>query len=65
MCSLEVVDTVTGKFGTIINGTYNNVYFKAFISDLENKMAMIHEIETSGSKSEIKLALIKAGLADF
>lgn len=62
---LKILESISGKFGVIIKGELDGVYFKATCNDLDDGKISIHAIESDYNQSAIRKALIWYGHADF
>lgn len=66
MIELMVNECVTGKFGVVLKGEFEGVYFKAMCFELESKKVVIDRIESDFENHRaIKEALIWCGYADY
>ena len=63
--NVKIIESITGKFGLVIKGEVDGVYFRVNCGELENGKILIHDIESDYCKNTIKEVLIWQGHVDF
>jgi hypothetical protein len=58
--NLKIISSVYGKFGTVIEGTFNKTYFKAICEDFQNE-TICKKIESTYDATQIGEALVWCG----